>query len=409
MTDKVLPDQQNAQDIIDCIQYAIKLHELKQLPLPKTGVFYKEEVSTIYQILDANNDFILDKQDAQLMPDGFTDITNILARHGVPLSLLQPVNIDQMIKDIEQTSLPETWDNKHRAIVQPLSPDTIKGIMKADYLAYKTKHGYDLDGVVLPDGKHQIENHSGGILYSLLQHSPNALETRIQIQLLDGDDNIIAGSKKTVRLAEVLKGEYNGVTYPKTEHNLPTATARSLDAYQILKCMMEYIPVDLWNKKDRHRDETQLSKWHLASLHQIMQTVIDYFFTMTDTECIHFYDHSVSHLPELLVTYYSKTNNPARLQDVKDKFLTRDLTQTTKAADFMILSVAGHHTESLGVLLSNDAIIWSETDSQIVKDWLVKLGAILKKTPPKPDDSEISHLLKGLKDIQRHKNKIGLE
>jgi hypothetical protein len=113
-------------------------------------------------------------------------------------------------------------------------------------------------------------------------------------------------------------------------------------------------------------------------------------------------DHSHLHMVAMLLRYADR--NPAYVPNqLKERFLRGELREQWTQKDGLYYSVVGHHMESLGRLLADSRVTWTDTDKRQVRAW-IGLHAPAFERPL--FTYELTHAFVGLGLILEHADKL---
>lgn len=240
-------------------------------------------------------------------------------------------------------------------------------------------------GCIDPD-----ENHGGSLLNSVVK-----LEKGLH-------DSVVVGGRE-VFVTDILGGYQGavrlGATIPYLNYDdLPSGyVGGPKDIYQFLKAAMVLMPVQEWDQPWTN------SQGESVSVKNIAEGLADFYLHHWG---LHGGDHSLYH-PEVLLHYYDKKGlDPSPIKKV---FLERELHQIPSD---LYEGDVGHFTETLGVLLSRENISWSPEELEVARTWVNEVRQFLvDKDLLKlniDDIYESAHLLRGLRLIAKHQDKLGL-
>ncbi|MGH0034163.1 MAG: hypothetical protein ACQGVK_03960 [Myxococcota bacterium] len=117
-------------------------------------------------------------------------------------------------------------------------------------------------------------------------------------------------------------------------------------------------------------------------------------------------DHSYLHLVEVLLAYHRSGRSQRDPDELKRRFLSGELRRTGLGGN-EDSEALGHYAESLGLLLAEPDLEWSEDERRRVRGWLEDLETRRLRDVEAVPVQHLSHLVRGLRLVEEHADKLG--
>jgi hypothetical protein len=265
-----------------------------------------------------------------------------------------------------------------------------------------------------------IENHGGGYLYDIFHHwKPHGRATRMS------DSFFFARNGRSLTVRELYQSVKNQVTLERDEKDplfqrvvarlvkgpkaepmvMPRVflCARATGHACVMKDSFHVLELLLENERQPTRGWKNVLG-HTISVCSLFQATWQHYLHNVFTTDDYFEDHSRLHLVSLLVRYSDRcrTANP---NHIKARFLEGELAEEFGYRDEGYYSLVGHHLESLGRLVDDDRVTWSDEEKIQVREWLA-LHAPAFHAPI--ETFELTHALVGVRLIAKNAAKLDL-
>jgi hypothetical protein len=196
---------------------------------------------------------------------------------------------------------------------------------------------------------------------------------------MDGIDGELPGSPQLPRM----RFEY------AARGGLETSEA---DSYTFLGLLVAYEP-------DRAATWTNRLNQRL-SVDSLLRNAWDHYVVHRNAK-EEFDDHSYLHLMEILLAYQRTGELQRDPNEIKQRFLTTEL-RRTEFGGYEASEALGHYVESLGLLLTEPNIAWSDDEKRQVRDWLDDLETKRLREVEGLPVRHLAHLARGLRLVEEN-------
>ncbi|HKJ25752.1 MAG TPA: hypothetical protein VKB65_13075 [Myxococcota bacterium] len=279
----------------------------------------------------------------------------------------------------------------HYGLVFPIEPADLDAFME------QIRVYGDADEVVLGTDR-GFESHGGGILALLLDHwrpegRAAALEDRFPF----------VGRPDGVALATIFASHLREIVVP--ESGLPRIRFGAsgalgpippveTDAYSLLRLLAT-------------RGADLDARWETfggqeTSAATLLESARAHYLAGSDAPGEPA-DHSELHLVEILLAASARTGSDP--DPVKRRFLDAELARREFDPEARTERL-GHYAESLGVLVADPRVHWSDADRERVREWLAWLEANEFRAPADVAPRELAHLLRGLRLVRTNEGHL---
>jgi len=275
----------------------------------------------------------------------------------------------------------------HYGLVFPIAPAELSSFME------QIRVYGDAREVVL-GSDHGFESHGGGILALLLDHwRPEGRAAEL------GDRYPFAGRASGVALATIYASHLRQVVVPETglprirfgvSGALGPIAPVETDAYSLLRLLATRVP-DLDARWETFAGQE-------TSADALLARVREHYLAGHDAPGEPA-DHSELHLVEILLAAGARTGDDP--EPVKRRFLAAELARRV-FDDEIRNERLGHYAESLGLLVADPRVRWSDAERERVREWLGWLEATQFWNPADAAPRELAHLLRGLRLVHGH-------
>lgn len=290
--------------------------------------------------------------------------------------------------------------DRARLALSPSHYGLVFPIEQADLLAFMRQIRVYGDGreVVLGTDR-GFESHGGGILALLLDHwRPGGRAAKLS------DRFPFAGHPDGIPLSAIYTSALREIVLPET--GLPRVRFGAsgalgpippveTDAYSLLRILATRAP-DLdatWETFGGQR----------TSAAALLERAREHYLAGSDSPREPS-DHSELHLVEVLLAASARLGSDP--DPVKRRFLDVELERREFAPEDRTL-LLGHYAESLGLLVADPRVHWSDADRRRVRDWLAWLEQTQFRSPERVPPRELAHLLRGLRLVGANEASLG--
>ena len=297
----------------------------------------------------------------------------------------------------------------HYALVDELEPQQLQRFMAQ---IYPRREGPDIV-MAAPGG---IELHGGGVLELLATlWRPNGRPA----ELSDAFLFVLNGSTVPLReLYDSLRRQIflplPGIDTEEIDGQLPTSPelprtrlqyvqngqleTTELDAYNALRLLLRY-------EGDLNTEWTnRLGQPISAAI--LLDSAWDHYVVPRSAEA-EFADHSYLHLVELLLAYNQRLGVKARRDpnQLKQRLLSVEL-EREDYGGYQASEALGHYVESLGLLLAEPDVTWTNAEQAKVCAWLRDLETARLAAVDAVPVQHLAHLLRGLTLIEANATRL---
>lgn len=171
-----------------------------------------------------------------------------------------------------------------------------------------------------------------------------------------------------------------------------------LDAYHALGLLIRY-------EEDLHAPWTNRLGQKISAA-DLLDYRWDYYLIARNAEA-EFADHSHLHLVEILLAYNARLDRGSRRDpnQLKQRFLLIEL-ERREYGGYEASEALSHYVESLGFLLAEPDVSWTQAEKSRVRAWLRSLErdglAEIDEVPVQ----HLAHLLRGLRRVEANANRL---